>query len=67
VGFAFFVTSTSGLPPELWEPLAPQGAASTGTSGGVSIAVVVALLAVVLVAGFVVGEYAPTRRRQPGA
>jgi hypothetical protein len=63
VGLVFFLSSTSGLPPELWDPLVPERAAATGSSGGLSIAIVLALLAFVLLAGFLIGERVPLRRR----
>jgi hypothetical protein len=62
VTLALFLTTTSGLPPELWEPLAPDRAAAAAPAGGASIAVVLALLALVLVVGFLVGEYVPLPR-----
>jgi hypothetical protein len=65
VTLAILATTTAGLPPDLWDPLVPDRAAATAPGGGTSIALVITLFAVVLMAGFVVGEYLPLRRRAP--
>jgi hypothetical protein len=65
VGIAFLVTTTSGLPPELWDPLAPQSTAGTGTSGGVSVAVAIGGLVLFGLVGFLVGEWLPARGARP--
>jgi hypothetical protein len=65
VTLALFLTTTSGLPPELWEPLAPDRAAAAASAGGASITVVLALLAIALLAGFLLGEHLPLRGRAP--
>jgi hypothetical protein len=59
--------ATSGLPRDLWDPLAPDRAAAAAPGGGVSLALVLALFALVLVAGFLIGEYLPLHRRAPAA
>jgi hypothetical protein len=66
VTLALLATTTSGLPPDLWDPLAPDRGATGGPPGGVSIAIALVLFAVVLAAGFLVGAYLPLRRRAPG-
>jgi hypothetical protein len=65
VTFAILAQTTSGLPPDLWDPLAPDKGAAGGPSGGVSIAIALVLFAVVLAAGFLVGAYLPLRGRRP--
>ncbi len=55
------MTSTSGLPPELWNPLTPQHAATTGSSGGVSLALAIGGLILFALVGFLIGEWLPAR------
>jgi hypothetical protein len=55
---AILATTLSGLPPDLWDPLAPERAGAAAPAGGASLALALALFAVVLVAGFLVGEFA---------
>jgi hypothetical protein len=62
VTLAMLATTTSGLPPDLWDPLTPDRTGAPPPSGGLSLAVVLALFVAVLVAGFLVGEYLPQRR-----
>ena len=62
MGLVFLVTTTSGLPPELWDPLAPQHSAATATSGGVSLALAIGGLVLFALLGFVIGEWMPARR-----
>jgi len=62
VVLAFFLTSTSGLPHDLWDPLAPQRAAAATPSGGVSLAIAIAGLVLIALLGFVVGERLPRQR-----
>jgi hypothetical protein len=64
VGLVFLVTTTSGLPPELWDPLPPEHAAATGTSGGVSLALAIGGLVLFALIGFLVGEWLPARRQR---
>ena len=61
---AFFLTSTSGLPHDLWDPLAPQRAAAATPSGGVSLAIAIAGFVIVALLGFAIGEWRP-RQRSP--
>jgi hypothetical protein len=61
VGLAFFMTSTSGLPPELWDPLAPQHAAPAGSSGGASLALAIGGLVLFALVGLLIGEWLPAR------
>jgi hypothetical protein len=63
VGLVFLVTTTSGLPPELWDPLAPQHTAAAETSGGVSLALAIGGLMLFALLGFMIGEWLPARRR----
>jgi len=57
-----FLTSTSGLPQDLWDPFTQERAAASATSGGVSLAIAIAGFVLVALLGFVVGEWRP---RQP--
>jgi hypothetical protein len=66
VTLAILATTTSGLPPDLWDPLAPDRTGAPPPSGGLSLVVVLAVFAAVLVAGFVVGERVPLRRPDHG-
>ncbi len=59
---AFFLTSTSGLPEDLWDPLGPQRAAATAPSGGVSLAIAIAGFVLIALLGFLVGEWRPRQR-----
>jgi hypothetical protein len=61
---ALLLTSTSGLPEDLWDPLAPERAAAAAPSGGVSLAIAIAGFVVVALIGFIVGEWAPRRQRE---
>jgi hypothetical protein len=61
VGLVVLVTTTSGLPTDLWDPLTPQRAAATGTSGGVSLALAIGGLVLFALVGFVIGEWLPAR------
>jgi hypothetical protein len=58
-------TRAPDLPPDLWEPLAPDRAEPVSSSSGLPLGIALAALAVVAVAGFVVGERMPVRRRDP--
>jgi len=62
VVLAFFLTSTSGLPHDLWDPLAPQRAAAATPSGGVSLAIAIAGFVIVALLGFAIGEWRPRQR-----
>jgi hypothetical protein len=64
VGLVLLATTTSGLPSDLWDPLTPQRAAATGTSGGVSLALAIGGLVLFAVVGFVIGEWLPARRQR---
>jgi hypothetical protein len=52
-------TRSPDLPPELFEPLAPDRASAAGSSSGLPIALAVAALVLVALAGFVIGERMP--------
>jgi hypothetical protein len=58
---AILATTLSRLPPDLWDPLAPERTGAAASAGGASLAL--ALFAVVLIAGFLVGEFARLPRR----
>jgi hypothetical protein len=60
---AILATTLSGLPPDLWDPLAPDRAGAAAPAGGASLALALAIFAVVLVAGFLVGEFVRLPRR----
>jgi len=60
---AILATTLSGLPPDLWDPLAPDRAGAAAQAGGASLALALAIFAAVLVAGFLVGEFARLPRR----
>jgi hypothetical protein len=64
VGLVFLLTTTSGLPSDLWDPLTQQRAAPTGTSGGVSLALAIGGLVLFALVGFLIGEWLPARRRR---
>jgi hypothetical protein len=52
------------LPPDMWAPAAsPEAHAAASSSGGLPLAVALAALAVVAVAGFLVGDRMPALRR----
>jgi hypothetical protein len=57
-------TRAPDLPPDLWAPLAPDRAAAASSSGGLPLALVLAGLAVVAVAWFVVGDRMPAPPRR---
>jgi hypothetical protein len=63
VGFVFLVTTTSGLPPDLWDPLSPERT-TAAASGGVSLAIAIAGLVACALLGFLIGEWLPARRRR---
>jgi hypothetical protein len=63
VGLLFLVTTTSGLPPDLWDPLTPQRTAAAA-SGGASLALAIGGLVLCALAGFTIGEWLPARRRR---
>jgi hypothetical protein len=52
-------THAPDLPPDLWDPLAPDRAAAASSSGGLPIAFALAAIVLVAVAGFVVGDRLP--------
>jgi hypothetical protein len=56
-------TRAPDLPPDLWEPLAPDRASAASSSGGLPLAIGLAALALVAVAGFVVGDRMPALPR----
>jgi hypothetical protein len=56
-------TRAPDLPPDLWTPVAPDHAAATGSSGGLPLTLGLVLLAVVAVAGFVLGDRLPALAR----
>ena len=60
---AILATTLSRLPPDLWDPLAPERTGAAASAGGASLALALALFAVVLIAGFLVGEFARLPRR----
>jgi hypothetical protein len=57
-------TRAPDLPPDLWDPLAPNRAADAGSSGGLPLAVAIAALALVAIAGFVIGDRIPALERR---
>jgi hypothetical protein len=61
-------TRSPDLPPDLFEPLAPDRAADGGSSSGLPIGIGLAALALVAVAGFMIGDRMPgaARRERPG-
>ena len=63
MGFVFLVTTTTGLPVDLWDPLTPQRTAAAA-SGGVSLALAIAGLVTCALLGFLIGEWLPARRRR---
>jgi hypothetical protein len=60
----YFLTSTAGLPQDLWDPLTPQRAAATAPSGGVSLAIAIAGFVLVALLGFLLGEWRPRRQSE---
>jgi len=62
VVLAFFLTSTSGLPQDLWDPLVPERAAASAPSGGVSLAIAIAGFVIVALLGFAIGDWRPRQR-----
>lgn len=60
----FFLTSTAGLPQDLWDPLTPQRAAATAPSGGVSLAIAIGGFVLVALLGFLLGEWRPRRQSE---
>ena len=59
----FLATTTSGLPPDLWDPLTPQRTAAAA-SGGVSLALAIGGLVAFALIGFLIGEWLPSRRHR---
>ena len=57
-------TRAPDLPPDLWAPLAPEHAPAASSSGGLPMALALALLALVAVVGFVVGDRVPSPVRR---
>jgi hypothetical protein len=56
-------TRAPDLPPDLWDPVAPEQAAGAGSSGGLPLALAIAALALVAIVGFLVGDRMPARTR----
>jgi len=58
-------TRAPDLPPDLWAPLAPDHAPAAGSSAGLPLAPALAVLAVVAIAGFLIGDRAPSLAPRP--
>jgi hypothetical protein len=56
-------TRGADVPPDLFEPLAPDRAEPVSSSAGLPLGMALAAIALVAIAGFVVGSRMPVRRR----
>jgi hypothetical protein len=57
-------TRAPDLPPDLWQPLAPDRAAAASSSGGLSLALALGTIVFVAVAGFLIGDRLPAPSRR---
>jgi hypothetical protein len=58
-------TRAPDLPPDLWAPLAPDRASAASSSAGLPLAPALAVLAVVAIVGFLIGDRTPSRATRP--